>query len=214
MIAAGHISLLAGVAGGDVGDGVVAGAHLGDHGGDVVLGQGFLEDVSGIAHHTDGDGIVLGNMLLSNLPGLVQGVDLHIHVVLGDTAVNHALVSVGQNDHSAVHLAGPGLVAAHAAGTGGHEDLAVHVVLPALLQDDGGQGLEGALDHALGADVLPGSGGVLGEDGQVLVLQVIEPLPGGLHDVGLVHRRDLFAAVLHGVVESVAHDALRALAGD
>ena len=87
-----------------------------------------------------------------------------------------------------MHLAGPGLVAAHAAGAGGQEDLAVHVVVPALLQDDGGQGLEGTLDNALGADVLPRSGGVLGKDGQVLVLQVIEPLPGGLHDVGGGHH--------------------------
>ena len=81
-----------------------------------------------------------------------------------------------------------GLVAAHAASTSGQEDLAVHVVVPALLQDDGGQGLEGTLDNALGADVFPRSGGVLGKDGQVLVLQVIEPLPGGLHDVGGGHH--------------------------
>ncbi|CUO78570.1 Uncharacterised protein [Anaerostipes hadrus] len=166
----------------------MAGAHLGDHGGQIVLGQGLLVDVGGVADHADGDGLVLGHVLLSDLPGLVQGVDLHVHVVLGDTAVDDALVSVGQDDHGAVHLAGPGLVAAHAAGTSGQEDLAVHVVVPALLQDDGGQGLEGTLDNALGADVLPRSGGVLGKDGQVLVLQVIEPLPGGLHDVGGGHH--------------------------
>ena len=188
VLAAVDVSLLAGVAGGDVGDGVVAGTHLGDHGGQIVLGQGLLVDVGGVADHADGDGVVLGDVLLGDLPGLVQGVDLHIHVVLGDAAVDDALVSVGQDDHGAVHLAGPGLVAAHAAGTSGQEDLAVHIVVPALLQDDGGQGLEGTLDNALGADVLPRSGGVLGEDGQVLVLQVIEPLPGGLHDVGGGHH--------------------------
>ena len=51
-----------------------------------------------------------------------------------------------------------------------------------------GQRLEGALDDALGADVLPRAGGVLGEHGEVLVLQLVEDRPRGLHDVGVGHH--------------------------
>src|SRR5665811_773620 len=72
------------------------------------------------------------------------------------------------------------------AGAGGEED-AAHQGVVIVLAGDGGERLEGALDHALRADVLPRSGGVLGEHGEVLVLEIVEGGPVGLHDVGVGH---------------------------
>ena len=61
-------------------------------------------------------------------------------------------------------------------------------------------------DHLLGRDL-----GVLRRD---LARHLEEQARGGLHDVGLVHHRDLAATKAPGQLEGVAHDALAAAPGD
>jgi hypothetical protein len=53
---------------------------------------------------------------------------------------------------------------------------------------DRAQRLKRPLDDALRPDVLPRRSGVLGEHRQVLVLQLVEDGPGGLHDIGGRHH--------------------------
>ena len=83
-----------------------------------------------------------------------------------------------QIDDAVVHGDGEGLGAAHAAEAGGEGDGPGEGAAE-LLRGDGGEGLVGALEDALGADVDPGAGRHLPVHGQAEGLQAAELLPVG-----------------------------------
>ena len=82
-----------------------------------------------------------------------------------------------QMHHAAVHGHGQRLRAAHAAQARGQRDRAGQGSAEAL-GGDGGEGLVGALQDALGADVDPRARGHLPVHGQAELLQAAELLPG------------------------------------
>ena len=164
----------------------MAGAHLGD---DVRLPaqlQRAGEEIGRVAVQADAQRAAFGLGLLRQRDALFQGVHLHVQELLLDADGDDVRVGVHHQADAAVHRHGARLVRAHAAQAGGEEDAADQRAAEVLLAD-GAQRLEGALDHALRADVLPRRGRVLREHRQVLVLQVVEDGPGRLHDVGGGH---------------------------
>ena len=74
---------------------------------------------------------------------------------------------------------GQRLRAAHAAEAGGEDGAAGQVGRAPVTLTGGGEGLEGALQDALGADVDPRAGRHLAEHGQALGLEPAELVPGG-----------------------------------
>ncbi len=95
-----------------------------------------------------------------------------------DPAGDPGRVAVDADRHAAVHGDGQRLGAAHAAEAGGEGDGAFQRPVEALV-GDGGEGLVGALEDALGADVDPGPGGHLPVHGEPEALQAAELLPVG-----------------------------------
>ena len=73
---------------------------------------------------------------------------------------------------------GERLRAAHAAEAGGQDPVAVEVAAE-MLAAHLGEGLVGALDDALRADVDPAAGGHLAVHHQALPIELVEVLPGG-----------------------------------
>lgn len=95
-----------------------------------------------------------------------------------DAALDGARVAVDADRDAVVHGHGEGLGAAHAAEAGGEGDRPGEGAVE-LLGGDGGEGLVGALEDALGADVDPGAGGHLAVHGQPELFQPAELLPVG-----------------------------------
>jgi hypothetical protein len=79
-----------------------------------------------------------------------------------------------------------GLGAAHAAEAGGQEP-AVGEIAAVVLAAHLHEGLVGALNNPLGADVDPGAGGHLAVHGQALAIELVEVVPGRpvRHQVGV-----------------------------
>ena len=95
-------------------------------------------------------------------------------------------VDLDDQGHALVHGDGQRLRAAHLAQAGGQHELALERG-PALLAGQAAEGLVGALEDALGADVDPGAGGHLAVHDQALLLPAVEVLLGGPvgHDVAV-----------------------------
>lgn len=112
------------------------------------------------------------------LEGVLQVVRLHIEEAVLDPALDGTRVAVDADGDAVVHGDGERLGAAHAAEPGGQGDRPGQ--RPAeLLRGDGGEGLVGALEDALGADVDPGPGGHLAVHGESERFQAAELLPVG-----------------------------------
>ena len=87
-------------------------------------------------------------------------------------------VDLDDQGHALVHGDGQRLRAAHLAQAGSEHELALERG-PALLAGQAAEGLVGALEDALGADVDPGAGGHLAVHDQALLLPAVEVLLGG-----------------------------------
>ena len=107
-----------------------------------------------------------------------SGVGLYVEVAVLDAALDPAVVDVDADRDAVVHRHGERLGAAHAAEAGGQRDGAGERSVEALV-GHGGEGLEGALEDALGADVDPRAGGHLAVHGQAELLEPPELLPVG-----------------------------------
>lgn len=151
-----------------VGDDVDRGAH----------GEELRDQLGGVAEDADGQRLAPVAGLGGQLEGVVEGVGLHVEVVVLDAAVDGARVAVDADDDAVVHGDREGLGAAHAAEAGGEGDGPGQGAAE-LLGGDGGEGLVGALEDALGADVDPGAGRHLPVHGQAEGLQAAELLPVG-----------------------------------
>ena len=110
--------------------------------------------------------------------GFVEVVGPLVEVALLDAALEPARVDVDHEYDAAVHRDRERLRAAHAAAAAGDRERAGQRAAEALL-GDGGEGLVGALDDALGADVDPAAGGHLAVHGQPEVLEAAELGPVG-----------------------------------
>ncbi len=109
---------------------------------------------------------------------MVEVLGLDVEVAVLDPAGDPGRVAVDADRHAAVHGDGERLGAAHAAEAGGEGDGAFEGAVEALV-GDGGEGLVGALQDALGADVDPRTGGHLAVHGEAERLQAAELLPVG-----------------------------------
>ena len=110
--------------------------------------------------------------------GVLEVVGLLVEVAVLDPAGDPGLVDVDADRDPVVHGHGQRLGAAHPAEAGGEGDGAGQGAAEPLV-GDGGEGLEGALQDALGADVDPRARGHLAVHGQPEVLEPPELLPVG-----------------------------------
>ena len=135
------------------------------------------EDLGGVADDADrpGAALVLGAQRL--LDGVVEAVGDLVEVAVLDPAVQAGRVDVDDEADALVQRDGERLRAAHAAAAAGQGERAGERAAEALL-GDGGEGLVGALDDALGADVDPRAGGHLAVHRQAEVLEPAELRPG------------------------------------
>ena len=145
---------------------------------DVVVVQ-ILQQVHDVAVIGDGAGLLGIHVLLGDLPGLVQAVGAVADPALGVTGLDTGVIDLGDDGGSTGDLSGLALSARHAAQTGGHEQTASQVAIlrNAQLQTAGvQQGVEGAVDDALGPDVHPAAGGHLAVVGNAQSGSAVEVL--------------------------------------
>ena len=135
------------------------------------------EHVGGVAEQADGQrlALVLGGCRAAD--GVVDVFCLLVEVAVLDPPGDPGLVALHADDHAAVHGHGQRLRAAHAAQPGGQRDRAGQGSAEPFGRDRG-EGLVGALQDALGADVDPRAGGHLAVHGQAELLEAAELLPG------------------------------------
>ena len=132
--------------------------------------RGFL-GVHVLAHQGQGRVQVVGPLVqVAGLEALLDAGAVHLHA----------------EGHAPVHGDGQGLGAAHAAQAGGEGPGAGEGTVE-VLAGGLGEGLVGALDDALAADVDPAAGGHLAVHHQALLVEFPEVLPGGplRHQVGV-----------------------------
>ena len=116
--------------------------------------------------------------LQRQLDRVVEVAGLDVEVAGLEPAVDAVLVALDADRDAVVHGHRERLRAAHAAEAGGHGDGAGERPAEALVRDRG-EGLEGALQDALGADVDPRAGRHLAVHRQPEVLEPAELLPVG-----------------------------------
>lgn len=172
----GHV--LEGHAGREVAQRVVGTGLVGDDVDRRVHREQLREDVRGVAEQADGERLLPVAGLGGELQRVGEAGRLDVQVAVLDPARDAGRVAVHADRHAAVHRDGQRLGAAHAAETGGEGDGARQRPVE-LLVGDGGEGLVGALQDALGADVDPGPGGHLPVHGEPEALQSAELLPVG-----------------------------------
>ena len=135
------------------------------------------EDLGGVADQGDGLGLAGPGPAVDHRQRLVERVGLLVDVAGAQAEVGAGLVAFDGEAGGAGHHRGERLGAAHAAEAGGEDPAALEVaavVLAAGLDE----GLVGALNDALGADVDPGAGGHLAVHGQALLIELVEMVPG------------------------------------
>ena len=136
------------------------------------------EHLGRVAEHADRQRLARVARLDGERHGVLERVGLHVEVAVLDAALDPALVDVDADRDAVVHRHGERLGAAHAAEAGGQRDGAGQGAVEPLVGDRG-EGLEGALEDALGADVDPRAGGHLAVHRQAEVLEPAELLPVG-----------------------------------
>ena len=136
------------------------------------------EHLGGVAGHADRPGAALGLGLQRDLDGVVEVVGDLVEVAVLDPAVQAGRVDVDDQADALVHRDGERLGAAHPAAAAGQGERAGEGAAEALLGHRG-EGLVGALDDALGADVDPRAGRHLAVHREAEVLEPAELGPGG-----------------------------------
>ena len=136
------------------------------------------QDLGGVAEQADRDRVLLGGVLRDPGQRVVEVAGLLVEVARAQAEVDPALLALDGERDGAGEGRGERLRPAHAAEAGGEDPAAgeaAAVVLPAGLDE----GLVGALDDALAADVDPRARGHLAEHHQALAVELVEVLPGG-----------------------------------
>ena len=160
----------------------LVGDHVGHHA--VVLEPG--EHLRRVAHEGDGLGQPLGPRLLDPGHGLLQVVRGGVDLAQAQPPLHPPAVHLDEEADALVEGDGEGLRAAHLAQAGGDHELPLQGA-PALLPRQRAEGLVGALQDALGADVDPTAGGHLPVHDEPFPLPAVEVLLGGPmgHDVAV-----------------------------
>jgi hypothetical protein len=138
----------------------------------------FRQHVGRIAEQADRHRLALRGVLLDQRDGVVDAGGLLVQVAGAQAEVDAALLALDGERDGAGEAGRQRLGAAHAAEAGG-KDPAPTPVAAEMLAPGFGEGLEGALHDALGADVDPAAGGHLAIHEQALAVEFIEVLPGG-----------------------------------
>ena len=134
--------------------------------------------LGGVAEHADGQRAPRVAGLDGQLDRVLEAVRLDVEVAVLDPAGDPGRVALDADRDAVVHGDRERLGAAHAAEPGGQGDRAREGPAERLVGHRG-EGLEGALEDALGADVDPRPGGHLAVHRQAEVLQAAELLPVG-----------------------------------
>jgi hypothetical protein len=146
----------------------------------------FDEDVGGIAEQADGLGLAGLGPAIDHGQRLVERMGLLVDIAGAQAEIDAGLVAFDREAAGAGHDGRQRLGAAHAAKAAGQDPLALEVaaiVLAAGL----GEGLVGALNDALRADIDPGARGHLAVHHQALLVELVEMVPVGpvRHQVGV-----------------------------
>ncbi len=143
-------------------------------------------DVGGVAEERDGERLARLLRLRGEAERLVQRVGRDVDVGGLEPALDARRVDLDAERDAAGHGDGERLGAAHAA-EAGREDEAAGQVGAVVLLARGGEGLVGALEDALGADVDPRAGGHLSVHREAESVQPAELVPVGpvAHEVGV-----------------------------
>uniref|UniRef100_A0A0N4ZGP7 LigA n=1 Tax=Parastrongyloides trichosuri TaxID=131310 RepID=A0A0N4ZGP7_PARTI len=146
----------------------------------------FRQKISCIAQQADRQGFLVLERLLQQGQGLVQRFGHDVDVAGAQAELDAAALALDGDAGGAGHGRGQRLGAAHAAQARRQNPLAgpvAVIVLATRLHE----GLIGALNDALGADVDPRSGGHLAVHGQALLIEFVEVVPVGpvRHQVGV-----------------------------
>ncbi len=168
-----------------------AGLHAGDQ---------FGEDFGSIAEQADRFRFARLGPLVDQPQRFVQRLRLGIDITGAQTKIDAGLVAFDREAAGAGHDGCERLCAAHAAEAAGQDPLALEaaaIMLAARFHE----GLVGALDDALRADIDPRSGGHLAVHGQALLIQFVEMVPGCpmRHQVGVgdQHARRILVGAEH-----------------
>ncbi len=165
-----------------IGQRVVRGGLVGDHvDGDVagrVPAQQLGDQVGGIAEQPDRERTPGVLRLVGQRDRVIEVVGGNVQVAMLDAPLDPALVAVDADRDAVVHGDRERLRATHAAQPGGQRDGACQRPAEALAGDRA-EGLIGALQNALAADVDPRAGGHLAVHHQAGRLEFAEVLPVG-----------------------------------
>ena len=162
---------------GQVGQRVVGAGLVGDDVDRHAAAQQLGEDLGSVADDPDRPGPTLGLGAQHLLDGVVEVVGDLIEVAVVDAAVQAGGVDVDHEADALVHGDRERLGATHAAAAAGEGQGAGQGAVEPLLGHRG-EGLVGALDDALGADVDPRPGGHLAVHREAKVLEAAELWPG------------------------------------
>ncbi len=160
----------------------------------------FRQDLGGVAQEGDGDGLAFAGVLGDARQGVVQVSGLLVDVTAAQAEVDAALLAFDVQRTGAGQGGGQRLGTAHAAQAGGQHPAALEVTA-VVLATGFDEGLVGALDDALAADVDPAAGGHLAVHGQALGIQLVEVFPARpvRHQVGVgdQHARRVAVGLEH-----------------
>ena len=156
---------------------VVRGGLIGDQVGLDPARDQLGQDLGGVAEQADRNRFALGGRLLDRLQRIIEIVGFLIEVAGLHAALDPGRPAFDGQHGGAGHGRGQRLRPAHAAQAAGQHPLAAEV--PAVVPAPGlDEGLVGALDDPLGADVDPGAGGHLAVHHQPGTVEFVEVLPG------------------------------------
>jgi hypothetical protein len=179
---------------------IVGRGLIGDQIGQLAAAHQLGVDVGGVGDDRDRLGLALGGVGPGPAQAVVERVGDLVEVAGLEAALDAGGIDLDRQAHAAGHHHRQRLRAAHAAEPGGQDQLAAEVGAP-VGAAGGGEGLVGALQDALGADVDPRPGGHLAVHHQALAIELAEVLPGGPAadqvGVGDQHPRRLVVGLPH-----------------
>ena len=177
--------------------GIVRAGLVGERVGPDAALEHLGQDLGGIAEQADAGRLGRG---ADDLQRLVDAGRALVEVARLEALLDAAFLDLDGDAVRAGHHRGERLRAAHPAEAGGQDPFALEIAA-IMLAAHLGEGLVGALDDALRADVDPAAGGHLAVHHQPLAIELVEHLPIGPfgHEVGVgdEHARRVLVGAEH-----------------